>query len=71
MEDSNNSGYVFNAFQWNKIISTNLTEEQILTLDDRYINVGENVPSQNVDNLNLINLHVASSGKILFYKDNT
>lgn len=65
------SGYIFNPYQWKKDNLINLTDDQISKLDERYINEGENIPSQNVDNLNIINLHLASSGKIYFATDST
>ena len=69
--DNLNSGYVFNPVSWKKMNLTNLTTEQVTALDNRYINLGENVPYQSVDNMNLINLNIATTGKIYFSNDNT
>lgn len=68
MEDS---GYIFNPYQWKKNNAVNLTEEQITSLDDRYINVGEDLSNQTVDNMQLTNLNITTTGKIYFAGTNT
>ena len=67
-----NSGNVFNPNQWKKeTLSAGLTDAEIAILDERYINVGESVFNENIDNLNVKTLNVSSIGKIYFYKDNS
>ena len=68
MSDSN---YVFNPIDWATTQVQGLSEQAIEELDERYINVGENVLDQNINNLNLINLNIGSGGKIYFNNDNT
>jgi hypothetical protein len=64
-------GYVFNYIEWKKENVGILSDEMVNVLDERYINVGENVIDQNINNLNLVNLNISSGGSIYFNHDNT
>jgi hypothetical protein len=64
-------GYVFNYIEWKKESAGILNDEIVNVLDERYINVGENVTDQNINNLNLVNLNISSGGSIYFNHDNT
>lgn len=64
------TGYVFNPYLFAKDQVNGLTTETIEQLDDRYINVGEDVFEETIENLDVKNLNVASTGKIYFTKDN-
>jgi hypothetical protein len=48
-----------------------LSDNTLEQLDQRYVNVGENVIDQNINTLNLVNLNMASNGTIYFNRDNT
>jgi microcystin-dependent protein len=63
--------YVFNPYVFGADKVTELTTETINQLDDRYINVGEDVFNETIDNLNVQNLNMSSTGKIYFANDNT
>lgn len=65
------SEFVFNPKRWIKDSVGELADETLLELDDRYINVGENVLDQNITNLNLEHLNMATNGYIYFNGDNT
>jgi microcystin-dependent protein len=65
------SGYVFNPYLFAQDKVNGLTTETIEQLDDRYINVGEDVFSENIDTLNVGSLNISSAGKIYFGLDNT
>lgn len=62
---------IFNPKLWTKEEIQGVRDDTLVELDNRYINVGENVLDQNINNLNLINLNIASSGRIYFNGDNT
>jgi microcystin-dependent protein len=62
---------IFNPILWKKSEIADIKNETLEQLDDRYINVGENVLDQNINNLNLVNLNISSSGRIYFNGDNT
>lgn len=68
---SYNEGIVFNPAQWVKNNVTTLSDETIEQLDERYVNVGENILDQSINNLYLVNLNIATSGSIYFSHDNT
>ena len=65
------SGYIFNPYHWKKSNVANLQEEQISQLDERYINVGENIFNEDIENLNVTTVNISRTGKIIFFKDNT
>lgn len=62
---------IFNPYHWKKAEIKDITDETLLKLDDRYINTGENVLDQNIENLNAINVNIATQGKLYFNGDNT
>lgn len=63
--------FVFNPKRWIKETTEGLPDETILTLDERYINVGENVLDQSINNLYLQHLNMETNGYIYFNGDNT
>jgi microcystin-dependent protein len=63
--------YVFNPYVFGQDKVTDLTTETLNQLDDRYINVGEDVFNETIDNLNVQNLNISSIGKLYFANDNT
>lgn len=60
---------IFNPSNWNKEVK-NIDDETMNELDQRYINHGESVFDQNIQNLNVINLNIGNTGK-LYFNDNT
>lgn len=62
---------IFNPKKWAVQEINEIGEEGLQKLDNRYINTGENVLDQNITNLNLVHLNIASSGTIYFNSDNT
>jgi microcystin-dependent protein len=62
---------VFNPITWVQSEIGDLSEEVVSQLDARYINTGENVYEQNINNLNLVHVYLASGGTIYFNSDNT
>jgi len=63
--------FIFNESMWKKTNAPSITDEIIEKLDDRYINVGENIIDQTINNLNLNHLNLSSGGYIYFNQDNT
>jgi microcystin-dependent protein len=62
---------IFNPITWATSEIGDLTQNTINELDERYINTGENVYQQDINNLNLVHLYMSSSGSIYFNGDNT
>lgn len=63
---------VFNPAKWKKEDDIEgISDDTITLLDNRYINLGENVYEQNINNLSVVNHNIASNGKIYFATDNT
>jgi|GEM_PF-6750896 len=62
---------VFNPIDWKKSEVQSLSTDTLEQLDARYVNTGENILDANINNLNLVNLNIASSGTIYFIGDNT
>lgn len=62
---------IFNPSQWKKTDIKDVSDTTLQQLDVRYINTGENVFEQTIDNLSVLNLNVASQGKLYFNGDNT
>lgn len=64
---------VFNPKKWNQdqLEEGALTTEVLHVLDERYINLGESVIEQNINNLNVQNLRILSSGMLYFAHDNS
>lgn len=62
---------IFNPTKWVAQEIEGIGQESLQKLDNRYINTGENVLDQNISNLNLVHLNMASAGTIYFNTDNT
>ncbi len=68
---SNDSITVFNPFNSIKANAQELSDNTIAALDNRYINVGEDVYNATIDNLNVQNLNISTTGKLYFANDYT
>lgn len=60
------AGYVFNPNNWVNDTVTGLDPKTVDQLDERYVNIGENVFSSEIENLQVKNINVGSSGRIYF-----
>ena len=65
------SGYVFNPYKNGQLAVQDLSATTLTELDQRYINVGESVFSETIDNLDVQNLNLSTTGKIYFANDMT
>ncbi len=59
-------GYVFNLNNWVSDTVTGLDPITVDQLDERYVNIGENVFSSEIENLQARNINIGSSGRIYF-----
>ena len=59
-------GYVFNPNNWTSDTVIGLAPSTVDVLDERYVNIGENVFSSEIENLQAKNINVGSSGRIYF-----
>jgi microcystin-dependent protein len=62
---------IFNPKLWVKEEIQGIRDDTLVELDNRYINTGENVLDQSINNLNLVNLNISTTGRIYFNGDNT
>ncbi len=59
-------GYVFNPNNWVSDTVTGLDPVTVDQLDDRYVNIGENVFSSEIENLQARNINIGSGGRMYF-----
>ena len=64
---------VFNPVKWREdaLEEGQISSEVLTLLDNRYINLGESVIDQNINNLYVTNLRITNAGMLHFAHDNT